>query len=109
MQEEKCYELILHKVVNIDWPSPKGPKFLVMIGDGVAHLPRNNPQQLDWKKEVQTLKEMNVIVNTVQVNDKPHVRKFYASLARITGGVHLMLDDFESMVDVIVEQSADFI
>lgn len=60
---------------------------LVMIGDEVPHEKNDNPRSLDWREELQKLKNMGVVVHGVQALNRRHAGEFYAECARVTGGV----------------------
>lgn len=54
----ECYELVLNRVADMDWTEEGGA--LVLVGDALPHPtqdpdPINNPEHLDWEKEIQRL------------------------------------------------------
>lgn len=75
---------------------------LVLIGDEVPHEKNDNPQKLEWREELNKLKEMGITVHGVQALNRNHATDFYAQLARQTGGCHLPLTQFSSVVDLIM-------
>lgn len=99
----ECYELVLHEARSFSWSAGK-KKVLVLIGDEVPH-PKTDPQnkkKLDWKNEAKMLKEAGIQVYGVQALSNRHATHFYEGIADITGGLHLELDQFSSMADLIL-------
>ncbi|KAI6195914.1 VWFA domain-containing protein [Aphelenchoides besseyi] len=93
----ECYELVLHEAQEFQWTSGWS-HVLVMIGDEVPHEPNENPQYLNWRDELEKLRQMNVVVYGVQARNQEHAKQFYAKCAERTGGIHLPLAQFNSMV-----------
>lgn len=97
----ECYELVLHEALSYNWT--KGwNHVLVLIGDELPHEANANPGKLDWKEECKKLQAAGVQVHGVQALNRKHATKFYAGIANLTGGVHLPLDQFSAITDLVV-------
>lgn len=102
----ECYELVLREArTELNWKSGRS-KVLVMIGDDVPH-DQNYPlnvKHIDWRNELGLLSEANVSVYGVHC--MPGIRRrskpFYEEIAKSTGGFYLSLDQFNSVVDLIM-------
>lgn len=92
---EECYELVLHEARSARWRA-KRSRVLVLIADDVPHGPRYrlNTMGLNWKNEAAMLAESDIQVYGVQCLNFRHADRFYSELAKITGGLHLRLDQF---------------
>src|SRR4051812_5184262 len=97
----ECYELVLHEAQDHPW-SKGATKALVLIGDDVPHPPAQNPGKLDWRKEAKALADADVTVYAVQALNRSHATRFYAELARISGGYHVPLDQFSHVTDLVL-------
>ncbi|KAI1697050.1 hypothetical protein DdX_18734 [Ditylenchus destructor] len=97
----EAYETVLHEAQQFAWLDG-WTHVLVMIGDEVPHEKNDNPRSLDWREELQKLKNMGVVVHGVQALNRRHAGEFYAECARVTGGVHMPLDQFNSVVDLVM-------
>ena len=102
----ECYELVLHEArTQLNWKSGRS-KVLVMIGDDVPHDQNYplNTKHIDWKNELGLLNEANV--NVYGVHCMPGIRKrsksFYEELAKSSGGFYLSLEQFNSVVELIM-------
>lgn len=97
----ECYELVLHEALTYNWT--KGwNHVLVLIGDELPHEANANPGKLDWKEECKKLNAAGIQVHGVQALNRKHATKFYATVANLTGGVHLPLDQFSAITDLVV-------
>jgi len=98
----ECYELVLHEARSFKWGP--GTKTLVLIGDDVPHPPSyfGNTGRLDWRNEIELLIKMGVNVYGVQALNRSHATAFYEEIARRTGGFHLTLDQFSSVVELVM-------
>lgn len=99
----ECYELVLHEARSLSWGSGR-TKVLAMIGDDEPHPPSYpmNTKKIDWRNEAGLLKEAGVNVYAVQCLGYRHSRSFWAGLAKATDGLHLELDQFASVRDLIM-------
>ncbi|MCT7986929.1 vWA domain-containing protein [Laspinema olomoucense] len=106
----ECYELVLHEAQSLSWSSAS-TKSLVLIGDDIPHAPAQNPQKLNWRKEVDKLAEMGIPVYGVQALNRSHATLFYKELAEKSGGFHINLDQFAYITDLFLavcyQQSSD--
>ena len=101
---DECYELVLRDVQNLSWSPSCRNRSLVLIGDSNSHelKPKSrNPYQIEWRKEAQKLKDMDVRIYAVHALDNSTSRDFYQSLASITNGTYLKLPQFDSIVDFL--------
>lgn len=100
---DECYELVLAEARRISWNAGK-QKVLVMIGDANPHAPnyRMNDRNLDWRNEIGVLREMGVHVYGVQALNRSGSTKFYKEIAKGSGGLHLNLNQFRHVTDLVM-------
>jgi len=99
----ECYELVLHRARELSWRPDATMKSLVMIGDAPPHEKNENAFKLDWKDEVEKLANRNIQVFSVQClnSGRREAFTFYSTIARVSNGYHLFLDQFSYIVDMI--------
>lgn len=99
----ECYELVLHEARRLTWSAGK-QKILVMIGDATPHPPsyRENVKNLDWRNELALLREGGIHVYGVQALNRSESTSFYREIAKGSGGLHLNLNQFRQVVDLIM-------
>ncbi|XP_067677857.1 uncharacterized protein [Haliotis asinina] len=98
----ECYELVLRQVgEELSW-TPGSNRVLVVVGDDDPHGPNfsGNTQKIDWREEIQTLKNMGVKIYGVQCSTSS--MKFYQTMSKVTGGRHLKLDNFTNIFDFLM-------
>ncbi len=100
---DECYELVLHEARRLTWSAGK-QKILVMIGDACPHAPsyRDNVKKLDWRNEIALLREAGIHVYGVQALNRSESTSFYREIAKGSGGLHLNLNQFRQVVDLIM-------
>jgi len=100
---DECYELVLRQTTQFEW-SEDAQKALVMIGDATPHEPNYplNKDKIDWRKECAKLKKKGVKVYAVQALNRDCSTNFYRSLANLTDGFHLHLDQFSSIINFML-------
>ena len=112
---EECYEWVLSQVRKLDW-TPGTQRSLIMIGDAIPH-PTDyhlNKDKLDWKAEADALyNEQGVRIYAVQCQNEKGAAEFWKELAHRTRGHHLKLDQFNTIVDILMaicyrEHSAEY-
>ena len=99
----EAYELVLHEAqTKYSW-SVNSRKIFVLIADDEPHEPsyHMNTLRLDWKKEAQKLAALGIQVYTVQCLSRSRANYFYSGLADLTGGLHLHLDQFTDISNLI--------
>lgn len=98
----ECYELVLAESRRLSWGAGR-KKILVLIGDDVPHDKnyRLNTRKLDWRNEIALLREAGVNVYGVQALNRSHATSFYKEIAAGSGGLHLNLNQFRQVVDLI--------
>lgn len=100
---DECYELVLHEAqTKYNW-SVNSRKVLVVIGDANPHgvnYPQNT-LKLDWKAEAKKLASVGVQVYTVQCLSRSSSDNFYSQLANIGNGLHLHLDQFSDILNLM--------
>lgn len=99
----ECYELVLREArTKASWEHGRN-KVLVMIGDDEPHRPEYplNTQNIDWRKECESLAAKGVSVYTVQCLNRSRATNFYKETAERTGGYHLKLSEFNQIRDLI--------
>lgn len=99
----EAYELVLHEAqTEYNW-SLNSKKIFVLIADDEPHEPsyRMNTLRLDWKNEAKKLASLGIQVYTVQCLSRSRANYFYSGLADLTGGMHLHLDQFTDISNLI--------
>jgi hypothetical protein len=98
----ECYELVLAEARRLSWGAGK-QKVLVMIGDATPHEPsyHANTRNLDWRNEIALLREAGVHVYGVQALNRHGSTKFYREIAKGSGGLHLNLNQFRQVTDLV--------
>lgn len=98
----EAYELVLHEARDYSW-SADAQKILVMIGDAIPHEPgyHLNAKNLDWRTEATNLAKQGVLVYAIQCLPHRMATPFWQGLANTTGGLHLELDQFTDIVNLI--------
>lgn len=92
--EPECYELALNKARSLSWPAEGGA--FIMIGDAFPH--DKNPDNLNWREELASLREQNVKVFGMQClrsNHKNQNNEFWLYLATLSETPLLHLENFE--------------
>jgi hypothetical protein len=98
----EAYEKVIQECVKkVNW-SEGSKRFLVMIGDDVPHPPAHNPERIDWRKEIDNLTNMGVLVHAVQALNRRHATSFYEEMAKKTGGFHLNLSQFNEATEMLL-------
>lgn len=102
---DECYELVLNTArKEISWR--KGAqRVLVMIGDASPHginYPQNR-EHLDWEEEAKQLGKEDVKIFSVHALSyyRGSSKGFYESVAKLSGGVYLTLDQFNEVIELI--------
>lgn len=102
---DECYELVLNTArKEISWR--KGAQHvLVMIGDASPHgihYPQNT-EHLDWEEEAKQLGKEDVKIFSVHALSyyRSSSKGFYKSIAELSGGVYLTLDQFNEIIELI--------
>lgn len=96
-----AYEYVLHQARQFNWTDGHS-KTLVMIGDEPPHDKFfRKGRELVWQNEAAFLQKMGVTIVTVQALNKGYATHFYRELAEMTGGYHLSLDQFDSIVEIL--------
>lgn len=102
---DECYELVLHTAhTELEW-RPEALKLMIMIGDASPHSSsyHMNYDRLDWVEETRKLYEESIKVYAVHALSymRSSSRNFYKSVAEITEGTYLTLDQFNDIIDII--------
>ncbi|XP_022319697.2 uncharacterized protein LOC111122301 [Crassostrea virginica] len=102
--EDECYELILRKAHQEFTWAPVSNKVLVMIGDANPHPPdyKLNVDNIDWREEVAVIAKMGIKIYAVQALNNDGADEFYNSMAEVTGGHYLRLENFSNICDFIM-------
>lgn len=102
---DECYELVLSTARStLDWKDDRD-KVMIIIGDASPHginYPYNTAK-LDWVDETRKLANMGVKIFPVHALSyyRSSSRNFYETMARMTGGTYLTLDQFDEIMDLI--------
>ena len=103
---DECYELVLNQArTQINWGSGR-KKMFVVIGDANPHgvgYP-GNKNKLDWLNEAGLLNEAGVKIYAVHAlaEIRHESKKFYQTIASLTDGVYLTLDQFSDATNLIM-------
>ena len=99
----ECYELVLHEAQKLSWRLDTTMRSLILIGDEPPHEKNTNPYKLDWREEATEFAHRNIQIFSVQCLNIGRKREFefYSTIARITNGYHLFLDQFSYVKDMI--------
>lgn len=99
----EAYEFVLREVRGFSWRSDAAMKSVVMIGDAPPHDKNENPEKIDWREEVEKLANRNIQVFSVQCLNSGNRESysFYSTIAKVTNGYHLFLDQFSYIKDMI--------
>ena len=102
---DECYELVLNTARTvINWRD-EAQRVLVLIGDASPHGVRypQNTEHLDWEEEAKKLGKDDVKIFSVHALSyyRSSSKGFYKSIAEISGGVYLTLDQFNEIVELI--------
>ena len=102
----EAYEYVLREVQKFSW-RPEAKKIVVMIGDSNPHeldSPKNK-YKIDWRKETEKLKDMGVVIYSVEAftGEGGAAYYFYKSIANLTGGMQLFLYNFEDISNIIID------
>ena len=102
----ECYEFVLNQVRTASWTSGKS-KVFIMIGDDVPHKANEaqNFKKLDWKNEVGLLKENGIKIYSVQALSRYHATSFWQSIAELSDGFYLTLNQFSDIQSLITAMS----
>lgn len=101
---EECYELVLHEArTKLSWKAGD-TKVVVLIGDDIPHDKNyyDNKKRIDWRNELDLLLEAKIQVYGVQALRRSHATYFYQEIANKTNGIHLNLDQFSHVEDLIL-------
>lgn len=99
----ECYEKVLHDAQALSW-TPGYKRVLVLIGDDLPHSATEyqNKERLDWRTETRKLADMGVAVYAVQALGRYYATSFYQELGRLSGGLHLKLDQFSYITEAVL-------
>ena len=96
----ECYELALHVARSLGWSATsRTGRVLVLIGDATPHDPNypENTDKLDWRHEVDMLKEMGIKVYALQCLGSEHTlaeNTFWGEVAERGAGKRMLLNEF---------------
>lgn len=97
----ECYELCFHNANKSFANSTATNKVLIMIGDATPHEKNDNPDKLDWRKEVRDLQKKNVQIYGVRCLNHGGSEEYFNELEKISAGLHVNLQDIELVVDIM--------
>ncbi len=102
----EAYEAVLHEARGFNWTSGES-KALVLIGDDVPHeaSEHQNRHHLDWQNEARALNDLGVRIYGVQCLNRRYATRFYETIARLSGGYHLALDQFANINELLLAVS----
>jgi hypothetical protein len=99
----EAYELSLRTArTEFSW-SAGSRKSLVLVGDAPPHeadYPLNK-DKIDWLSEAKKLGEDGVVIYAIQALNYSQSNHFYSTIASVTGGIRLSLDQFAESPDFV--------
>lgn len=102
---DECYELVLNTARTVVNWRDGAQHVLVLIGDASPHGVRypQNTEHLDWEEEAKKLGKEDVKIFSVHALSyyRSSSKGFYKSIAELSGGVYLTLDQFNEIVELI--------
>lgn len=103
---DECYELVLNNArTTMSWEAGR-LKIFVVIGDASPHGVNypDNKGRIDWKNEAGLLNDLGVKIFAVHALSyyRSSSQAFYETIARVTDGKYLKLDQFDEVVDLIM-------
>lgn len=105
----EAYELALKRIKQYsDWNGSAAARAIVFISDDLPHGPAYhlNKEKIDWKKECQEIAKKGIQIYSIQCLGRKYADKFYQTMAEITGGYHLNLDQFRELENILVAISS---
>lgn len=100
----EAYEFALWQAKSLDWRDD-AVKVAVVVGDEVPHdsiyAKMAIGQEIDWRKEAQSLSRQNVNLYSVQCLNKKANTWFYDELANVGNGYKLNLDQFSNIAETV--------
>lgn len=100
---DECYEFVLNQARSASWGAGSS-KSVIMIGDANPHGVNYsmNTRHLDWKNEAKLLGEAGIKIYSCQALPTRISEPFYRTIADLTGGYHLELDQFSNLYYLIM-------
>ena len=100
---KEAYEHALREIGKYNW-DPSATKILVFLSDDLPHEASYhlNVDNIDWKQECTNLARKGVQIYPVQCLNRRYATSFYEKMAGITGGIHLKLDQFSELKDILL-------
>lgn len=97
------YQEALYQARTASWKSGTS-KSIIMIGDDIPHEPNYhlNVRKIDWRNEAKLLSESGIKIYSVQALGRRHATTFWKTLAEITGGYYLQLNQFSDIGNMIL-------
>lgn len=100
----ECYELVLQQArTHLSWRDGSS-RALVLIGDAFPHEvgSHRNKYKIDWKAEVELLRQLGVTVYCVQCHTHPLATRFMDHTSNATGGLRLSLSGIRGVRDFLM-------
>lgn len=102
---DECYELVLNAAAHMsDWREDRSKAF-ILIGDANPHSEsyHMNTSRLSWRHEAEQLGKMGVKIFSVHALSyyRNSSKRFYQTIADVTNGTYLTLDQFDEVTDLI--------
>jgi hypothetical protein len=99
----EAYEYVLREVQKMSWTS-SSVRVLVMVGDAYPHEKNDNPYKIDWRHEVDEIKDMGISIYSVQcLNHGNSTSKiFFKQISNKTNGYHLYLNQFQYIIQMMM-------
>ncbi|XP_050401735.2 uncharacterized protein LOC126818382 [Patella vulgata] len=104
---DECYELVMQRVrTGLSW-TPNSQRALVMIGDADPHekdyVFEGFCPNIDWREELQHLKEMGVRIYGVKANGETcPADGFWKVISKETNGLYLQMEKFDMIFETLM-------
>ncbi|KAK6179314.1 hypothetical protein SNE40_011703 [Patella caerulea] len=104
---DECYELVMQRVrTDLSW-TPNSQRALVMIGDADPHekdyVFEGFCPNIDWREELQHLKEMGVRIYGVKANGETcPADGFWKVISKETNGLYLQMEKFDMIFETLM-------
>ena len=111
---KEAYEYALRQISNYhDWDEHSS-KVVIFIADDLPH-PKGwfrQKEPIDWKQECKRMAARDIQIYPIQCLSRSYATQFYKGMADLSGGVHLELDQFRELDQVLLaiacqKQSSD--
>jgi len=100
---KEAYEYALKKIHEYHWDSTAS-KVVVVIGDDLPHPKgwHRQKEPIDWKEVCNDMARKDIQIYPIQCLNRSYATLFYEKMAELTGGIHLELNQFSELENILV-------